>query len=243
MKIIFLGTNGWYGTQTGNTTCTFVDSKDCYIIFDAGDGIYKAKEYITENKPVYLFLSHLHLDHISGLHIFPSFTKEREIHIILEKGNRDLLKSILRHPFMVPFKNDPFFYEILEEKYDEPLSFECLKLKHADPAMGYRIYLENKIIAYCLDTGICDNVYKLSQNADILITECSMLPDISNQEWGHLNPEEAAEIAKKSQVKKMIMTHMSVSYKSVEERKKAEKIAQKIFKNSLVAEDGLIIKI
>ena len=25
IKIIFLGTNGWYDTETGNTVCTFIE--------------------------------------------------------------------------------------------------------------------------------------------------------------------------------------------------------------------------
>lgn len=54
MRIIFLGTNGWYDTDTGNTTCALIDTKSCYIILDAGNGIYKADKYIKENKPVYL---------------------------------------------------------------------------------------------------------------------------------------------------------------------------------------------
>lgn len=28
MRIIFLGTNGWYDTDTGNTVCILLESKD-----------------------------------------------------------------------------------------------------------------------------------------------------------------------------------------------------------------------
>ncbi len=39
--------------------------KDKYIVFDAGDGIYKLNKYVKDDKkPIFLFLSHLHLDHI-----------------------------------------------------------------------------------------------------------------------------------------------------------------------------------
>ena len=68
MKIIFLGTNGWFSTPTGNTPCILIDAKDHYVIFDAGNGIYKIDKYITEEKPISLFISHFHLDHVSGLH-------------------------------------------------------------------------------------------------------------------------------------------------------------------------------
>ena len=69
MKIIFLGTNGWYDTSLGNTICTLIKTQDFHIILDAGNGLYKIDRHIIDEKPVFLFLSHFHLDHIIGLHI------------------------------------------------------------------------------------------------------------------------------------------------------------------------------
>jgi len=244
MKIYFLGTNGWYDTKIGNTISTLIDSREGYIIFDAGDGIYKAKKLLIENKPIYLFLSHLHLDHISGFHIFPTFTKDKELHIILEKGNKQLLENIVCHPYMCPLGNNVIFHEIEEGSYHEPLNFECQKLKHVDSSLGFKLDLESKNIAYCLDTGICDNLTALSKNADILITEASLIPGKSNPKWGHLNPEEAARVAKEANVKRMMMTHISVDgYANINEREEAEKKAKNIFENSIMAEDDLIIEL
>ncbi|MDI6591783.1 MAG: ribonuclease Z, partial [Patescibacteria group bacterium] len=60
--------------------------------------------------------------------------------------------------------------------------------------------------------------------------------------WPHLNPEMAAEIAKKSKAKKLILTHFDANiYRSLKERKEAEKIAQKIFKKTISAFDDLKI--
>ncbi len=73
MKITFLGTNGWYDTKTGNTNCVLVETNQYYLIFDAGGGIYKLDQYVKEDKPLYLFLGHLHLDHTSGFHILNKF--------------------------------------------------------------------------------------------------------------------------------------------------------------------------
>jgi ribonuclease BN (tRNA processing enzyme) len=36
MKIIFLGTNGWYDTKTGNTVSTLIVTKEHNIVLDAG---------------------------------------------------------------------------------------------------------------------------------------------------------------------------------------------------------------
>jgi len=244
MKIHFLGTNGWYDTKIGNTVATLIDSQEGYIIFDAGDGIYKAKKLLVKNKPVYLFLSHLHLDHISGFHILNTFIKNKEVHIILEKGNKQLLENIVCHPYMVPFKGDVIFYEVENGNYSEPLNFECRKLKHIDSSIGFKLKLENKNIAYCLDTGICDNLATLSENADILITEAAMIPGKSNPDWGHLNPEEAAQIARDAGAKRLIMTHITADgYSNVDEKRAAEQKAKNIFANSVMAEDDLVIEL
>ncbi|MEW5766288.1 MAG: hypothetical protein AB1797_01505 [bacterium] len=43
------------------------------MVCDAGFGFYKLKQYALSNKPVRLFISHLHYDHIIGLHTLPMF--------------------------------------------------------------------------------------------------------------------------------------------------------------------------
>ena len=86
MKITFLGTNGWYNSPTGNTICILIESADYYIVLDAGDGFYKLSEYIIKDKPAFLFLSHFHLDHISGLHTLVKFSFKKELKFFGPKG-------------------------------------------------------------------------------------------------------------------------------------------------------------
>ena len=90
MKIIFLGTNGWYDTKTGNTICTLIDAKDYFIVLDAGNGFHKLDRYFNKEKPIYLFLSHFHLDHIIGLHILDKFVFKQGISIYGQKGTKNI---------------------------------------------------------------------------------------------------------------------------------------------------------
>lgn len=87
MKITFLGTNGWYDTDCGNTICTLIETKTAYILLDAGNGIYKADKYIKKNLPVYLLLSHFHIDHMEGLHILAKF-RFTSLEIIGQTGTK-----------------------------------------------------------------------------------------------------------------------------------------------------------
>lgn len=238
MKIIFLGTNGWYDTPTGNTPCVLLDSKDYYIIFDAGNGIYKLDQYIKEPKPIYLFISHLHIDHISGLHILDKFNFPQGINICLPPGRKKDFDKFYAPPFTSSYKDLEMKITIVSSL---PFNHTLIELFHSFKDHGIRITLDGSIIAYSGDCGICPNSKKLAQDADILIHECSKL-NKPNENWGHVTPKLAATLAKDSNVKKLILTHFDASlYTTLEQRKEAEKIAQKIFPNTIAATDDMII--
>lgn len=247
MKIVFLGTNGWYSTETGNTACVLVDTEKYYIVFDAGDGIYKLDNYITSNKPIYLFLSHFHLEHIFGLHILNKFKFKQTIQVYGQKGTKKILNHLIQHPFTVPLDKLPVKVEVnelSEGMHKIPFPVVCKLLLHADPCFGYRVELDGKTITYCTDTGICDNGLELAKNADILIHECAHKLGQFNEKWPHTNPQEAAELAKNANVKQLVLFHFSAAiYKSLEERKQAERGARAIFKNTLAAIDGMELNI
>jgi ribonuclease BN (tRNA processing enzyme) len=102
MKVTFLGTNGWYDTATGNTVSVLVQSEAFDIILDAGYGIAKADRYITQKKPVCLFLSHFHIDHIAGLHTLVKFRFLQSLTIFCLPGGNALLNTFVNEPFTVP---------------------------------------------------------------------------------------------------------------------------------------------
>lgn len=241
MKIIFLGTNGWFSTLTGNTSCILIDTENFYLILDAGDGFYKLDRYINRDKPIYLFLSHLHLDHIIGLHILNKFRFVEPLKIFGLKGTKVGLNTIIQHPFTAAISEVPYqieVHELEEGSHEWPFNFTCKLLIHKDPTLGYRFEFDKNIITYCTDTGKCDNIHELAQDADVLISECSYKSGQVEWEWPHLNPEEAAEIAKVSNVKQLLLTHFDAEmYKTLEERKEAEISARKIFPNTIAAED------
>ena len=244
VKITFLGTNGWYSTFQ-NTICTLIDSEKFYIVLDAGDGLHKLDEHMKKKKPVILFLSHLHLDHVIGLHVLNKFEQFEKLRIYGNEGTREGLETLIRHPYSADFNELPFeteIQEIPEGIYEEPFKFTCKPLVHADPCLGYRFELDNKVISYCTDTGKCDNIYKLAENADLLISECSFKSGQVESEWPHLNPEEAAGIARESNVKRLVLTHFDANlYRTMEEREEAEISAKKIFSETITARDGLTL--
>jgi ribonuclease BN (tRNA processing enzyme) len=245
MEVIFLGTNGWYDSGTGNTICTLINSAKYHIILDAGNGIYKADRYIKDDRPVYLFLSHFHLDHIEGLHVLNKFRFSQGLHIYGQKGTKRILDTIINKPFTVSLSEVPFpvaVHELSEGPYKVPFPLECRFLLHASPCMGYRIELDGKIIAYCPDTGVCENAVKLAEDADLLITECSHKPGESNPRWPHLTPQDAADIARQAKARQLALTHFDADrYTTIQERVDAAKSVVG-FREIIVTRDGMVIE-
>lgn len=247
MKLHFLGTNGWFSDKNGDTICTLLETKDYYIVFDAGNSIYKLDKYIKKEKPVILFLSHLHLDHIFGFHILIKFKFKKDLTIFCPRGTKKHLEKFINHPFAIPFKKMRYkisIKELREGKHKVPFPVECKKLVHIDLTFGYRIFVDNKTITYLCDTGLCENAKILAKNADILIHECSLSHAVSNDDWGHVGPKGAALVAKKSNAKKLFITHFSAGeYSTIKDREKALKSARKIFKKTYCAKDNLSVNI
>lgn len=247
MRVVFLGTNGWYDTETGNTTCTLIETDNYFIILDAGNGLHKIGQYIRSKKPIYLFLSHFHLDHIVGLHILNKFNFGQGINIYGQAGTKNILNTIINEPYTVPIDKLPFkvnIYELSEGVHKIPFLVKCLFLQHSSKCLGFRFEIDGKIITYCPDTGVCGNAVELAKDADLFIADCSYAPGQQSKEWPHLNPQEAAKIAKEAGVKKLALIHFDANiYQTLQKRKTAEKKATEIFSNTIIAVDDMVIEV
>ncbi len=247
MKITFLGTNGWYDTPTGNTICILLTTKDYDIILDAGNGIYKADRYVDGSRPVYLFLSHFHLDHIIGLHILAKFRFSKGLYICGQAGTREILDNIIAHPFSMPLAKLPYETEIIElprETDRLPFSMITLPLLHASPTIGFRFEIDGCVVSYCPDTGYCEDAVELCRRADLVITECAFLSGQESESWPHLNPESAARIAREAGAGRLGLVHFDASlYRTDESRREAEKAARLIFPDTFSTFDDMMVEV
>jgi ribonuclease BN (tRNA processing enzyme) len=237
--IHFLGTNGWYDTDTGNTVSVLIDAKDRYVILDAGFGFYKIGRYVKEPKPVDLFLSHLHLDHIIGLHTLPLFKFSQGIDFYMPPDSEKDIRTFVGKPFTRPIGEMPTEIRLHDLSRDIPPYAEFKELKHAVKCYGFRLKLDGKTIAFCTDTEDCDGLRALAKDADILITECAFRSSDQTKGSFHLNPEAAATAAKESGAKMLALMHFDPGrYPFLKDRKAGEASARKIFKNTFAAKDG-----
>ncbi len=93
-------------------------------------------------------------------------------------------------------------------------------------------------IVYSGDTKPCDNIVKISMDADLLIHDATFLEEQAGK--AHADVKQAAKIARKANVKQLILTHISRRYTDASE---LEKEAKKVFENTKVAYDFMRIRL
>jgi ribonuclease Z len=114
--------------------------------------------------------------------------------------------------------------------------------KKITPDMILGPFRSGRKIVISGDTMPCEEMVAFSKNADILVHEAtfdSELEDIA-KEYGHTTAAQAAEIAKKADVEKLFLVHISPRYLDY---RVIENDARKIFVQSFVPKDFQEIEI
>ena len=123
-----------------------------------------------------------------------------------------------------------------------------LKQKGSIEIAGQKIFLEEASVfrkgqsfAFVMDTGLCEAAFSLAQDADLLICESTYLSGetedaVKNK---HLTAMQAAEIARQAGAEKLVLTHFSPRYKSIDDFVSEAKY---IHPNVVAARDGKKIK-
>ncbi|VVB82780.1 Ribonuclease Z [uncultured archaeon] len=102
---------------------------------------------------------------------------------------------------------------------------------------------EGKKISFVFDTSFNKDIVPFVKNSDLLVCESTFGEELEEKagEYKHLTSKQSAEIAKKSNSKKLVLTHVSQRYN----KNQADilKTAKKNFKNSVLAKDLDIFEI
>jgi len=96
--------------------------------------------------------------------------------------------------------------------------------------------------AYCSDTAYYEKVVDIIKGVDVLYHESTFLDDLKKRakETFHSTSKDAAKIANKAEVSKLILGHFSARYKEFDLFLKE---AEEEFPNTILAEDGMVIRL
>ncbi len=101
-------------------------------------------------------------------------------------------------------------------------------------------FQKGDIFSIVIDTLPCPGAIAAAKDATILLCESTYLKEHAHlaKEYLHMTAEQAAAIAKKSDVKLLVLTHFSARYQELDG---FEKEARSIFPNTIVADDLKVI--
>lgn len=232
IKITFWGVRGSIPTHKldhseygGHTSCVALSYGKSDFICDAGTGIRLLGQKIAKKKSkTYIFLSHLHWDHLFGLPFFAPLYQNRKIVLGGPKnGNGASFKKTLRQIMSPPFfPVDPLTWRAkikwidLKPKkirLDDGVRFECRWVDHTDPALGFKfIFPGGKSIIYVADQELKTknkSFAKWIKGSDLLIHDAQYdsRQYSKHKGWGHSNFEEVVKMAMKSGVKTLVLFH------------------------------------
>ncbi len=195
-----------------------LSSENVRLIIDSGPGALRRmlKVGITYRDIDLLLYTHLHPDHTADFVpiLFASkygdHPREKELTCLGGPGFRffveklqDLYGSWIRpqtyHLTIKEISSNPFLWGHMK--------ILSAPMAHLAGSVGYRFeWQDKKSLVISGDTDYCESIVTLAQGTDLLILECSF-PDEKKVE-GHLTPSLAGRIAKESQCKRLLLTHL-----------------------------------
>ena len=174
MKLILLGTGGYFPTSRRHTACLMLP--EIGVVLDAGSGMCRIGKYLQTDQ-LDIFLSHAHLDHISGLTYLvnlvpPNVLARTTVHGDAAKlaAVRDICLPSRSFPVAPPFRFAP-----LAESCPLPDggTLEYFPLVHPGGSLGFRLDWPGHSMAYVTDTTAdvgADYVHNI-RGVDLLVHE------------------------------------------------------------------------
>lgn len=251
----------------GNTTCLRIMREQAgrFWIIDAGTGIRNlGKDLIREGinqEVINIGFTHFHWDHIQGFPFFaPCFNKDQTIGIMM-MGSERKFKN-LKEIFSLQMQADYFPVQLdamgarfqflnmgnKETYYGVTTIAVPQHHQYAGGSYGLRNEDNGQVLVVCTDVehinGIDESIVELARNADLLIHDGQYTDEelVTHRGWGHSSWRQAVEVAKRANVKKLIITHHDPDHND-DMLDSMEHECQKEFPNSLFAKEGMELEV
>ena len=100
-----------------------------------------------------------------------------------------------------------------------------------------------RTLVYTGDTRPCDSTIEIARGADLLVHEATFGDEEAERavETGHSTAREAADVAVRAGVKRLVLTHVSARYSR--DTSELEQQARSLFRETLFARDGMEIDV
>lgn len=188
------------------------------------------------------------LRHLTHSHLFPVSLDElkgKKEFFSLAGGEMILFGDTAHRPKILPTKR------MNSGNGDELIIATCKSPAHPlNGVMLYRVSYHDKSFVYATDIeqreGGYPEIIEFVRGADLLVHDAQYLSEEyagrtkPRKGWGHSTVEMAAEVARKAQVKRLVLFHHEPTHNDKIMRK-IEKLAKRLFRSSMVAHEGMEI--
>jgi ribonuclease Z len=245
MKLILLGTGGYYPTEERQTACLMLP--EIGVVLDAGSGMCRVGKYLQTDR-LDIFLTHAHLDHVFGLTYLVNVVPQDVARKSTVHGDATKLAAVREHLF------DPAIFPVAPPFRFAPLangralaigdgSLTHFPLAHPGGSLGFRLDLPGRSLAYVTDTMAAADADYVEQirGVDLLVHECYFadndrdLPAITGHSW--LEP--VAELAAAANVGRLVLVHIGPHYDSEDAFDLVS--ARRMFKNIEIGTDQMAL--
>lgn len=242
-RVYFLGT-GAAMPVSRLLPCVALKVNSNIYLLDVGEGcqIRMFRKGLSPLKVKAIFITHAHGDHYLGLpgllQTMSLSDRKEKLFVAVPRTLKEQLLSMLSSGIVKP----RFEVEVAELSAgftysDEKVQVRAFTVEHTTESYGFWIAIGKKTLCYTGDTAPCKSVVENCRNVDILIHDATFTHLYSEEakEQGHSTAYEAARVALEAGAKSLVLFHISA-------RHSAEEVffdAYRLFKNTIVARDGL----
>ncbi len=248
----------------GHTSCVEMRAGPVRLVFDAGTGLAAlGREWQRNRAPVeaHVFLTHLHLDHITGLALFaPAFDPESRITVwgpsTAPGGLKAALARIFREPYL-PFALDSLvgiraFRDLRAGEVvalAPAVGIATAPLRHPGGAIGYRVSCGGRSACYVTDTehppeGRDGHVVALIADADLVIYDSTFTDEEypAHRGWGHSTWQEGVRLCEAAAAGRLVAFHHDPAHDDgFLDGIQGE--LERVRPGSLVAREGLVLRV
>ena len=164
-----------------------------------------------------IWISHLHVDHVSDLLAANYALRYGDFQPppapLPVFGPTDWVSHV--RPFLSTGETEPIdgTFEVHDlhdgERVDlGPLRLEAVATQHSVETYAVRAGAGGRTLAYSADSGSCDALGRLADQADLFICEAAWPVSPKGVPPIHLTPQQAGECAAKARARRLLLTHL-----------------------------------
>lgn len=204
----------------GSTSCYMLEACGQTVFLDAGSGLVSAPD-VHGNTPVIL-LTHLHLDHVLGLGMYPRLSEPgTETRVLLGNGTAETAAaqlSALFAPPLWPLRLAEYGGGISFAPFPESFEIGVIRIdtmegRHPGGCRIIRADCGGKRLIYATDyepdAASFSALVSFSRGADLLLYDAQYTSEeyVRRQGYGHSTAEKGVELLGRSGAKRLLLIH------------------------------------